>query len=322
MFVLDGNIKIGKFTFRSVHNVEITKSVDELSDTAIIKLPTRFKVKESGKELFSEEALKIGDAVSITLGYLGEYSGVEFSGFVRKIKPTTPLTIECEDAIWQLRRKNITKAWNNGTTLKEVLLEVVKGTAVQLADTIAKVPLDKYIIKNANGAQVLQAIKKNMAMSIFLNDEGKLYCGLQQADNIGKVAIYDLNYNIVKNDLEYKTADERRIKVKYTYKGKDGSDKSIEVGDADGEQRTFTTSVISDEVKLKELATAEMVRLKYDGYDGSLTSFLLPYATRGMTAELRDSEHKNRAGKYFIKKVVTSFGTGGGRRKVTIGAKL
>lgn len=322
MFVLEGNIQIGKYHFRSVHNVEITKSVDELSDTATVQLPTRFKIKQNGKQMFTEEVLKAGDAVTIVLGYEGKYSGVEFRGFIKKIKPTTPLTIECEDAIWQLRRKNITKAWNNGTTLKEVLHEVVKDTEIQLADNIPALKLDKYIIKNANGAQVLQAIKQNMAMTVFLNDEGKLYCGLQQAENIGKEVIYDLNYNIVSNDLEYKSSDERRIKVRYTYIGKDNTKKEVETGDADGELRTFHTSVISNEKKLKEMAQAEVDKLKYDGYDGTVTSFLIPYATRGMAAKIVDKEYRNREGEYFIKKVVITFGLSGARRKVEIGSKI
>ncbi len=322
MFVLESKITIGKYSFGSVHSVEITKSVDELSDTAVIKIPTRFKVGKNGKLVYTEEAIKVGDAVSITLGYEGKYSGLEFQGFVRKIKPTTPLTIECEDAIWLLRRKNITKAWNKGTTLKEVLQEVVQGTEISLAKDIPSVPLDKYIIKNANGAQVLQAIKQNMAMTVFLNDKGELYCGLQQSENVGKEVIYDLNYNLVANDLEYRSADDRRIKVRYTYMGKDNTKKEVEVGDADGELRTFHTSVISDEVKLKEMATAEVERLKYDGFDGTVTSFLIPYATRGMVAKIIDTEHENRQGSYFVKKVVITFGLNGARRKVTLGAKL
>ena len=94
------------------------------------------------------------------------------------------------------------------------------------------------------------------------------------------------------------------------------------MGDADGEERTFHTSVISDEKKLEEMAKAEIEKLKYDGFDGEITSFLIPFATRGMKAKIVDSEHKNREGNYFIKKVVTTFGTSGARRKISIGNKI
>jgi hypothetical protein len=321
MFILESKVEIGSYIFNQVNEIEITKSVEELSDTAVIKLPTRFKVRQNGEQKFTEDAIKVGDKVTITLGYEGKYSGVEFTGFVKKISPKIPLEIHCEDALWVLRRKNITRSWEK-TTMKEILTEVVKDTPVQLADNIPSVNLDKWIIKNANGAQVLESLKKDLLMTAFINDEGKLYCGLQQLTNVGQTVVYDLNYNLVENNLEFKSKEERKIKIKYTYIDKENKRKSIEVGDPDGEQREYNTSVISDLNKLEEMAKAELEKLKYDGFEGDVTSFLIPYATRGMKAKLLDNEHPNREGNYFIKKVVTTFGTGGARRKITIGNKL
>jgi len=318
MFVLDGLVEIGDYSFRAIHDVEITKSVEELGDNAGIKLPTKFKVRQNNQELFTEDAIKVGDKVKITLAYDGLYKGVEFEGYVKKIKPKFPLEIECEDNIWLLRRKNITKAWNTGTTLLEVLNEVVKETAVKLANNIPDIKLDKFIIRNANGAQVLQTLKKDFSLSVFITDAGELYCGLQQLTNIGEAVVYDLNYNLVENNLEYKSKEERRIKVKYTYIAPDNTRKEIEVGDL----RTFHTSIISDETQLKKLATAEIENLKYDGFDGNVVSFLMPFATRGMKAQLLDKDYPNREGNYFIKKVITTFGLDGARRTVSIGNKL
>lgn len=322
MFILDGKATIGNFTFNSVHEIEITKSVEELSDTAIIKLPTRFKVRQNGSQQFTEDAIKVGDKVVITLAYERKYSGVEFTGYVKKISPKIPLEIHCEDALWVLRRKNITKSWE-GTTMKEILQEVVKGTSVELAGNIPNIKLDKWVIRNANGAQVLESLKKDLLMTIFINDEGKLYCGLQQLTNIGQTVVYDLNYNLVENNLEFKSKEDRRIKVNFEYiDPTTNKRKSIEVGDPDGEQRSFKTSVISDVKQLEKMALSEIEKLKYDGFDGDITSFLIPYATRGMKAKIIDKEHPNREGNYFIKKVVTTFGAGGARRKVSIGNKL
>ena len=187
-----------------------------MSDTAVIKLPTRFNVRQNGEQKFTEDAIKVGDKVTITLGYEGKYSKVEFTGFVKKISPKIPLEIHCEDALWVLRRKNITRSWEK-TTMKEILTEVVKDTPVQLADNIPSVNLDKWIIKNANGAQVLESLKKDLLMTAFINDEGNLYCGLQQLTNVGQTVVYDLNYNLVENNLEFKSKEERKIKIKYTY---------------------------------------------------------------------------------------------------------
>ena len=159
-------------------------------------------------------------------------------------------------------------------------------------------------------------------MTVFLNDESKLYCGLQQGTNIGQGVVYDLNYNLVENNLEFKAKEDRLIKVRYKYKAKDNKETVIEVGDSDGEQKEVYTSILRDPVLMKNFAIAELNRLKYDGFDGDVTSFLITYATRVMKAIIQDKDHKNREANYFIKKVVTTFGTGGARRKVTISNKL
>ena len=321
MFVLQAIIKIGDYTFRAVHNVKITKSVDELADTCTIELPTHFKVAKGGESFYTEKAIRVGDKVSVTLAYEGVYSGVEFEGYVKKVKPSIPVSIECEDAMYLLRRKNISKSWQK-TTLREVLQEVVKDTPIVLADNIPEIQLDQWIIRNANGTQVLEKLKEEFRLSVFINDEDKLYAGLSELTNIGQTARYDLNYNIVANDLEYRTKEERKLKVRYTYIDKNNKKKTVEEGDPDGELRTFHTSVVSEEPKLREMARVEMERLKYDGFDGSITSFLVPFATRGMQAHMIDNELKEIDERYFIKKVEITFGRNGARRQVTIGAKL
>lgn len=322
MFVLDGNVVIGDYKFRVLHELEFTKSVGTLADTAVIKLPTSFKIKQNNVLKHTEKAIQVGDKVSITVGYEGKYSGTEFIGFVKKVKPTIPIEIHCEDAFWLLRRKNITKSWKGKVMLKEILEEVVKDTEVPLADNIPGIRIDNFIIRNANGAQVLQRLKKDFRLTAFINDANELYCGLQQLTNIGEEVVYDLQYNLIENNLEFRTKEERKIKIRYTYIAPNGKRKTVEVGDVGGELRTYHTSVISDEEKLKEIAIAEIEKLKYDGFDGNVVSFLMPYATRGMKAKIIDKDYKHRTGNYFIKKVTVNFGTDGARRTITIGTKI
>ena len=285
-------------------------------------MPSKFIVRQNGEEKLVENALKVGDKVSIKLGYEEKYEGVEFTGFVVAIGSKIPLEIKCEDAMWLLRRKNITHAFNDKTPLKTILQKVVENTELELSDKIPDVEVEKFIIRNANGTQVLQKLKEHLALSIYLDSEGKLYAGLEQLNNLHKEAIYDLNYNLVENNLEYKTAEQKRLRIKYTYMDSKNKKKSVEVGDKDGELRTFHTSIISDEKKMEEMAHAEMQKLKYDGFEGSVKSFLIPFSTNGMTAVIKDKEHPNREGKYFIKKVVTSFGNNGARREISISNKL
>lgn len=316
-----------KYVFRSVHEIEITKSVDELSDTAVIKLPTQFKIKENGKktkkEKLTEKALQVGDKVEITLGYEGKGTNVEFVGYIKKINPKIPLEIHCEDAMWLLRRKNINHSWAVKVTLEEVLKEIIKDTDIVLNEPIIKFELEKWIIDNKNGAQALEQLKKEFGFTSFITDKGKLHCGLEQLTNINEIATYDLNFHLVENNLEYKTKEGQKIKVKYTYIDPKTNIPLIgEAGDPDGEQRSYTTSILADKVKLDELAKAELEKLQFVGYNGDITVFLLPYATRGMKAVLIDNDDLDKGGSYFINKVVTTFGMSGARRKVSIRNRL
>lgn len=325
MFILDANIRIGDFLFPQVNGIKITKSVDLLSDTAEIKLPMSalFGNRELGytrKQLEGE--IKAGDKVSITLAYVGVFEKEEFVGYVRWIKPNVPtITIECEDAIYLVRQKTINKNFG-ATTLKKVLQEIVAGTGVQLAGDIPDVNFDKFILKNVNGAEALEKIREEYGLYLFIDDAGLLYAGLRQTKNIGESVSYDLYRNVVKHDLKFRRAEDVRIALKVVGVQKDNTKVTVVVGDLTGEQRTIYRYNVSDKEVLKKLGEAELSELKYTGYEGTITGFLVPYATRGMTVSITDENYPERAGSYFVPKVVTTFGTSGARREVELGSKV
>lgn len=324
MFVLKGSVIIGEYIFSSFHDVEIKKSVENIADTAVIKLPRKFIIKQNGTEKFAETAIKVNDPVTIKLGYADRYEGVEFKGFVTKIGIKTPIEIHCEDLIFLLRKKSITRNFGK-TNLKEILTEIVKDIKpeIVLAENIPHIPFDTFIVKNKNGAQVLQQLKENHFINSFVDDNNKLYAGLLELTNIGETVIYNLNYNIVSNDLEKIDNEGTSYLVKYTYiNPKTNQKTTIEVGDKTGEVKEYHTSQISDLATLKQIAEKALLQLKKGGFSGSVTSFLIPYATRGMKATVIDEEHPELSGNYFIKTVTTSFGLGGARRKVEIGNRL
>ena len=70
-------------------------------------MPSKFIVRQNGKEKLVENALKIGNKVSIKLGYEEKYEGVEFTGFVVAIGSKIPLEIKYEDAMWLLRNYRV-----------------------------------------------------------------------------------------------------------------------------------------------------------------------------------------------------------------------
>lgn len=321
MYVLKSRIEIGNYFFPNITQVDIVKDIDQLSDTASIQMPSQFKLLKGGQYVRAEQAIQVGDKVEIILGYEGKYEGVEFSGYVTSVGSKIPLEIKCENATWLLRRKNINKAFGK-TTLKDILNEVVAGTEVSLAHNIPNMTVDKWIIKNANGAQVLQKLKETFSLSIYINDQGKLFAGLQQQNNIGEMVVYDINRNIVENNLEYRDASQKRVRVRVESTDKSGKVVRIELGDEDGELRQLKMHDVIKKEQMEKIAKETLMQMKYDGFEGTVKTFLIPWANRGMSAQIIDNEHPNRNGKYFIKKVEISFGNDGARRAVSISNRL
>lgn len=340
MVVLSGEIKIGNLTFKQFNEVKITKSVDLISDTATIILPTKFTLRQTGEKFQTEKAIKVGDKVEIILRYEGTKArGLnplsnpllekkEFVGYVTKIKPNTPVEIECEDVVYWLRKKSLNKMLIN-TSLKEVMEFITKEIKVQnevinlsLSGEIPDMKLDKFLLKDVNGAQALEKIKTDYGLSIYLDDNGKLFAGFQQTNNALQVVKYDFNKNMIAQNLEFQRAEDVKLKVKCVGFKKDNSKIEVEVGDSDGELKTYHYQNISSAEELKKIGENELKKFKVDGYKGSLTSFFMPFATRGMSVELTDKNYPKRQGRYFIPKVEVEFGTNGGRRIVTLANKL
>jgi hypothetical protein len=339
MYVLKAKILLKNFYLQFINNVEINKSIETLSDTAILKIPRRIFVKnKAGEKVRIETELKAGDPVIIGLGYENNYFGVEFRGYITKILTKNGLEIECEDYIWKLRQKTINKTFEK-TTLKEILQYIINfepenkeeinteektiDFKIKLSEKIPEITFDKYIIINKNGAQALQQLKEDTLLSAYIDDENNLYFGLIEGVNIGKKSIYDLNYNIISNDLERIDNTSKKILIKNTYiDPKTNKKNTVEVGEKGGEIRELTTSIISDEKILKKLAENTYKNFKGVGYSGTITTFLIPFATRGMTAEIIDTELKTDRMQYLIKSVKTTFGINGARRIVELGNEL
>lgn len=319
MFTLACEVTVGNYRFRQVNSIEIKTSWRELGDTAIVKLPN---LKDKLDKVFVE-----GDEVNITLGYLDKYSGEEFVGFVDVIKPNIPFELHCEDHTYFLKRTNLKKAWRS-VSLKELIQYIVDetnashGTSITLHPDIPVVDFEKFRLNNVTGYTAMTKLKEEYGLTAYFRGE-QLYVGLAYTEQIGEVN-YSMVWNVISNDLTYRKADQVRLKVKAIGITKDNKKVEVEVGDDDGEKRTLYFYNITDKAKLKDLATEEMQKLKYEGFEGSLKTFLIPFATHGQVAVVRDPNYnEGRAGNYIIDSVTTTFNTSDGAKRVAeLGLKV
>ena len=354
MYVLNSKISIGGKRFDGVNEVEIVASGKVLQDTATIKVPTTARLERAGllvSELPTVSAFVVGDDVTIELGYNGVLKE-EFRGFVRRIHPTTPLSIECEDATFLLRKRTVNKSWQS-VTLKQVLVEILKNTGVTLAVEPPKITFSQFYLRDVSPANALQEFIEKYGLTIYFTAFKKLFVGLAFDSEDRTTIKYDIGTNVIENDLQTVDAADVQLRIKCIGIKPDGTKIIAEIGDgadpdvglpkrkkkkgevtvqktvikpdkSDGaEVRTLYFYNVHSKTELLEIARADLRKRKFTGFKGGLTTFLLPYAKVGNVARLTDSFYPERGdGDYLIEKVTTTFGTSGARRKVELGLKF
>ena len=310
--------------FTAVNAVEIEKSIDKIGSTAKIKIPTSARlIYKDNTRTDSVQVAKYfnkGDKINIQLGY-DDRMNEEFEGFISNLNLTTPLEIECSGYEYLLRDNIPTKTFAD-TNLMDLLCYIteLEGNDTIILDAdIPAVEMKNYVIPaNLTRFAALQQIKERYGLTLYFL-KNTLYAGLDFIKYQGNVK-YSLGYNTPKADeLKYQIADDVKLKIKATQINKDNTRFETETGDATGEQRTLFFYTAKTKEDLVKLAEAEIKKYKFDGYVGKITTLLEPFAMPGMTAEIISEKYEERAGKYEIRAVVTSFSTSGAKRSVEIG---
>ena len=311
-------------TFNKVNTVSINKSIDSIRSTAKIIIPKSAILKDIDGTKSSTQTniyFSQGNKVTINLAYNNTINQ-EFIGFISKITAGDQTEIELQGYEWQLR-ENITPKSYKTTTLIEVLKYITEGTDIVLmGDKIPNINMQNYVIPaNLTKIEALQQIKQNYGITIYFIDN-KLYAGLDFTNYLGEVKLSIGENTIKDNNLQYFNEDERKFKVRAVQVNKDNTKFETEVGDSNGELRTLFFYTAKSKADLEKLATAEMEKLKVSGYTGKITTFLLPYIQHGMVANIRDINYPERDGKFEVRSIDLSFGTGGARRICKIGKKM
>ena len=316
MFVLVSEIKIGGYTFNRVNSVQVSRGTNAIGARAVVKVPVtaviRAKDNSVSRRTETVKAIKVGDTVEIRLGY-GREMNLEFRGYVRRINLKTPLEIECEDEFDRCRTRQVTVS---GKTSK--LSDVLSACGLSVGQA-AELTLKNFVADNQTVSSVLEKLKTDYGLNIFFGMDGKVYA-IRAFDLVSSTVKYELRKNVIKDDdLKFLKASDVKCKIKAVCYMADGSKVEATIGDDGGMERTLYFYDVESTGELKTLAEAELKKYSRDGYEGTIETFLLPYAEPCMVAELVDPVYSERDGRYHITAVETTFGTGGARRKVSIG---
>lgn len=326
MFVLTANVMLGDFKPIKPHSLKWRRSIDDYSDTAVITVPAITMLKTTGdqyKKVDTGLQLKEGMKVIIEAGYNGN-NVKRFEGFIRRRNFSVPLEIECEGYSYQLRKKvGYNKSYPKNTKLKVLLNDLISGTGIRLSALVADITIESPVyFKNVKGTDVLDWFKEKMLMTVYFN-YNELFVGLRETEIKSEMKLR-LGWNTIK-DNALKFNDEREyadVRIQLSKRNKDGT---INVTD-DGSKSTGV-KIEKIEVKLsdewnKQIAASLKKQLLNVGYEGTVTTFLVPYAEHGMKATIADPRYHERKGSYFIESVDGELSPSGGRQKIKIGNVL
>lgn len=301
-------------------NIEIDKSRKTLTNTAKIEMPRNIKVRKLTGPNFSfaqtdiNSVIQRGASVTIQIGYDGNLL-TEFTGFVAQVSADIPVVIKCQDSMWILKQNSFTHTWPKGVKVAEIISYIYTGKT-QVVD----LSIGGMVIVKQSTAQVLEGLKKFGLQCYFDNDVLIVdFAGVVHSQ--GNEVIYDFYQNIIDNDLEYKQKEDSLIKVVGVSKLSNGKKIQIVAGDNEGEIHTLHYSNM-DQDQLQKIVSAEIGKLKYEGYTGTFRTFGLPLINPGDKAYLQDGKYPEHDGVYLAESVKTIFGVRGFRREITLERKL
>lgn len=308
----------GAFQLGMIKEVEVTSSVDNLVDTAIITLPEAVM----NTILNVQDKITRGARVVIKLGY--DYNNVtEFEGFVKDITTdNNALKIECEDALF-LFRVGVPDIQMKPTSVKKIADYLVNhiDSSFKVVCKDYDLAYEKFVIHQATGYDVLKKLQEETKATIYFNTEKKeLHIHPPYIEKGGDVT-YSPQKNVRSSSLEYKRAIDRKVEVTVERTGIDGKVKSFKKGTTGGDSVTLKVGAFSD-LAVEKIADAELLKRSADGYEGSIDAWLIPWVAPTFTAKYDDKDYPEKTGKYYVVSVKTTISEAGGKRTIQLGVKV
>ena len=309
------DIQVGSYRLGMLDKVEIHKSVEQLADTAVITLPGA----QYNNALQVEDKLKCGDGVTIRFGYKETGMELEFEGWLQRISTDGGnLRLHCEDALFLFRKELPNEVLKN-VTLEALLKKVISGCGISVELSCSySWTYSKFVIENATGYDVLKKVQEESGADIYLDDKLHVH---PPGEIVGKERYYDLAVNVEKEDLTYRRAEDKKVKVVVKALLPDGTVREIEAGSTGGDKIEIKCPT-SDEASMKARGDLEVKRRTFDGYEGSITGWLIPMCKPADSVTLKDKDYPYKDGTYFVTSVTTEFSKEGGSRKIDLGFRL
>ncbi len=232
-------IKIGTLEFDAFSKVEIKKTWKKFTDTAKIALPKNYYYRDGDKLKPVKrigDFIKIGDEVVIQLGYNTQLF-TEFKGYVsRSAKVGIPYEIDCEDEMWQLKKKEVSVSIEDAT-VRQIIEKAAPGYELDCIDEF----FGDFSMVNTTPVLIFNELKRRAGIHTFFRydketDKIRLVCGKIYTDQKlpKKQPYYAYGHNIIDASLRYVTKEDARLKIYGSSVQANGSVVRAEVGENGG----------------------------------------------------------------------------------------
>lgn len=319
MLRINTEITINDVVFSGANSIEISSSWEDLTDTATILIPNKFKRNNKNITVGDQGFFKRGDEVKIEMGYF-PLLNTFFEGFIRRITVDNLIKIECEDLTFNLKQEPVTKSFK-AIKLSDFLADLTTEPFEAIDAT-----LGKFRISNSTVAKVLEELQKSYGLVSYVRNK-ILRVGLAYYPEDANNVVFDLEGNIVSNSLEFIDADELQIVVKGTSMQSDNKiiqrwayynklNELVLTSTDPKKGETDTLSVpLQSQSQIDGFITQRLEKRLSTGITGSIIGFLDPQTNHGDIVELKSAKFPEKEGKYLVKRVNTSMSISGGARQ-------
>ncbi len=323
-------ITIGNnLVFTICQSIHIEMSVQVLSNTAKIELPREFRnaVDEFGKVINMQgksilNYIKRGDAVKIEIGYDGDLQ-MEFEGYINKIGAETPLVLECEDEMFQLKKLEKATKFVKSGKLTDILKAVLP--AKYNIESNIEYNIGKWLIENATPYNVLEELRDKAGIRAYFKNPNTLCVGMVVDFKAETTHKFNFNENVRRGcSLIFESKETKPLEVTVKSKQTNGKEYTYSIGDKGGDTKIITMPGLT-ESEVKTWAEQSHKSLSIDGFEGSLDSWCYPRTKPGDSAQLYRPFYKDRHqdGRYFIESVTIDVnGSDGIKRTNNLSYKL
>lgn len=315
------NVTIGNVVFTAINSFQISQSIENTSDKATIVLAKNYKELANKKVL---DYIKAGLPVKIECGYDGNLQS-EFTGFVAPgIGADYPLKIEA-DELFFLRQNNHIISERN-ISLNQLLQRIAPAYQIECLD----VNLGKVRYSNESTVQILEKLKKDWGFySRIHNNILHVGFAFDFVPSFTQRHDYIIGKNVRSQDkLKYSSEIDfnTQVRVKIHHSNgtveelvygmkningtmgiaKIGGGKDDKIKDEKGTIKTYDVSHISS-ATASDLAKAQLHRILYSGYTGTIEGFCEPRTKAGDSLRIIDAAYAEREGTYLIEKVEVKY---------------